>query len=121
MKSELEEIVLNRIMFCGFGRPEREYRFHPVRKWRFDFAFPDKKVAIEAEGGSWSGGRHTRGSGFIKDSEKYNEAVCMGWRVLRYTTSTVGNIRQDLERVMNERMPDLSQAVHPEKAVAETL
>lgn len=100
MKSRLEEIVLNRIMFSGFGRPEREYRFHPVRKWRFDFAFPDHKIAIECEGAVWVSGRHTRGAGFIKDSEKYNEAAIMGWRVLKYTTNTVGNIKRDLERVM---------------------
>lgn len=24
-----------------------EYRFHPVRKWRFDFAFPSLRLAIE--------------------------------------------------------------------------
>lgn len=28
-----------------------EYRFHPTRKWRFDFAIPHIKVAIEIEGG----------------------------------------------------------------------
>lgn len=67
----------------------REHRFHPVRKWRFDFAWPDKKLAVEIEGGHWVGGRHTRGTGFESDCQKYLEAVMMGWRVLRATGSMV--------------------------------
>ena len=62
----------------------REYIFHPIRRWRFDFADPKNMIAAETEGGAWSGGRHTRGSGFVKDTEKYNQATVLGWRVLRY-------------------------------------
>lgn len=68
---------------------EREYHFHPTRKWRFDFAWPAEKVAVEVEGGVWSNGRHTRGSGFIEDCIKYNEAVVLGWKVIRVTTEMV--------------------------------
>ena len=55
------------------GGPElvREHRFAAPRRWRFDFAHLGTKTAIEIEGGTWSGGRHTRGSGFVKDAEKY--------------------------------------------------
>ena len=63
----------------------REYRFHPVRRWRFDYAVPSAKVALEVEGGVWTGGRHTRGQGFLGDMEKYNTATLMGWKVLRTT------------------------------------
>ena len=66
--------------------PEREYVFAPPRKWRFDFYFPDNKLAVEIEGGY--GGRHQRG-GFEKDMEKYNTAAKMGIIVLRYTTRMV--------------------------------
>lgn len=69
----------------------REFKFHKKRKWRFDFAWPKEKVAIEIEGGIWSGGRHTRGFGFEKDCEKYNEATISGWRVFRITGKTVKN------------------------------
>jgi very-short-patch-repair endonuclease len=69
--------------------PEREYRFHPNRRWRFDFAFPDEMLAVEIEGGIWTGGRHGRGAGFEKDCEKYNHAAIMGWTVLRYSTQMV--------------------------------
>lgn len=99
MRSMLEEIVLSRILFSQVGDPVEEYKFHPIRKWRFDFAFPDKKIAIEAEGGTWVSGRHSQGSGFNKDAEKYNEAAIMGWKVLRYTRATVGRIIPDLKRL----------------------
>lgn len=61
----------------------KEYRFHPVRQWRFDYALPMHKVALEVEGGVWTQGRHTRPQGFLGDIEKYNTATVMGWRVVR--------------------------------------
>ena len=63
----------------------KEYRFHDKRKWRFDYAIPEHKTAIEVEGGVWTGGRHTSPQGFLGDMEKYNTATVMGWRVLRTT------------------------------------
>jgi hypothetical protein len=62
-----------------------EYRFAPPRRWRFDRAWVVERVAIELEGGVWSGGRHTRPAGYEADAEKYNAATCEGWRVLRFT------------------------------------
>lgn len=63
--------------------PLTEHRFHPTRRWRFDYAWPEQMVALEVEGGVWVGGRHTSGAGFVKDMEKYNEAACLGWRIIR--------------------------------------
>jgi hypothetical protein len=59
-------------------------------------------VALEVEGGIWTGGRHTRGSGFMKDMEKYNEATLLGWRVLRCTPRQVksGEVFELLKRAM---------------------
>lgn len=61
-----------------------EHRFHGTRRWRFDFAWVAQRLAVEVEGGAFSGGRHTRGLGFVADCHKYNAAVLAGWRVLRY-------------------------------------
>lgn len=101
-KSELEEILANQIAFAGLPEPEREYRFAAMliglgpglrlrfavtnlKDWRFDFAWPAQMLAVEIEGGIWlrSKGRHTGGVGFTEDCTKYNEAMLMGWRVLR--------------------------------------
>ena len=65
--------------------PEREYRFMPERRFRFDFAWPWPAVllAVEIEGGIWSGGRHVRGQGFVNDADKYLHALEAGWTVIR--------------------------------------
>lgn len=69
----------------------REHRFHTERRWRFDFAWPSRKIGVEIEGLSsvGKGGRHQRISGYRKDLEKYNAAVLAGWRVLRFTSDQV--------------------------------
>lgn len=64
----------------------KELRFHDKRRWRFDYAFPALKVAVEVDGGVWSGGRHINPAGYINDMEKLNTAASMGWLVLRITT-----------------------------------
>lgn len=83
----------------GLPDPVAEHRFAPPRLWRFDWAFLDAKVALECEGGAWSGGRHTRGAGFLKDMEKYNRATALGWRVFRCTPQTLcSSVTLDLLR-----------------------
>lgn len=64
---------------------EREVMFHPTSRWRFDLAWPDKKVAVELHGGSWQQGRHQRGAGFTRDRQKMVAAIELGWRVLEFT------------------------------------
>ena len=90
-QSQLEATFALQLRTSGLPEPEREYRFHPTRRWRFDFAWPDVMLAVEVEGGTWSQGRHTRGSGYAADCEKYNEAALLGWRVLRFTADMVNN------------------------------
>lgn len=67
----------------GLPMPEAEHKFHPVRRWRMDWAWPDRKVALEVDGGVWIRGKHGRGSGIVKDHEKQNHAAALGWRILR--------------------------------------
>ena len=63
----------------------REYRFHPSRMWRFDYAIPPLRIAIEIDGGIWINGRHNRASGYLGDMEKFNAAATLGWVVLKFT------------------------------------
>lgn len=69
--------------------PVPEFRFHPKRRWRFDRAWPERLIAVEIDGGIWTGGRHTRGTGFTEDCRKLNTAALMGWRVLRFTDDMI--------------------------------
>lgn len=93
----------------GLPAPAPEFRFAPPRRWRFDWSWaPDTAaVALEVEGGAWTGGRHTRGAGFLKDMEKYNEAQVRGWTVLRCTPGQIqdGSIFPLLARALGTTIP----------------
>lgn len=80
----------------------REHRFHPPRRWRFDFAWPEIYLAVEVEGITYEGGRHQRVQGYEDDCEKYNRAQMLGWRVLRYTGGMVerGEAWQEIRAVI---------------------
>ncbi|HDX8356771.1 TPA: hypothetical protein RQN15_000497 [Aeromonas hydrophila] len=69
----------------GFPDPATELVFHPKRRWRLDFAWPTRMIAVEIHGGIHSGGRHTRGKGFVEDRAKMNEAALLGWTVIEAT------------------------------------
>lgn len=73
----------------GIKEPVFEYLFYPNRKWRFDFCWVDEKIALENQGGLFSGGRHTRGASLLKEHEKLNAAAEMGWRILYATPQTL--------------------------------
>ena len=68
---------------------KQEFQFNKDRKWRADFYLVGTKILIEVEGGIWSGGRHTRGKGYIADMEKYNSAAALGYQVYRFSTEQV--------------------------------
>lgn len=80
---------------------EREVRFAPPRRWRFDFAWPARDdlmpdgwtihtpaIALEIEGGSFGGG-HRRGRAYELDCDKQNAAMMSGWQVYRVTPAMV--------------------------------
>lgn len=87
--SVLEDTLMLQIRVLKLPIPQREYRFHERRKWRFDFAWPQVRIAAEVEGGTWAGGRHTRPVGFCKDCEKYNSAALLGWIIFRFTAEMI--------------------------------
>lgn len=104
--SPLEELLAVQLKAAGIEF-EREVRFAPDRKFRFDFVVGDHYgtqgwIGVECDGGSWVKGRHARGSGIEKDNEKMNLAVELGWRVLRYTMAQIrdGSALAQIERCL---------------------
>ncbi len=77
------------VAYCrskGYPVPVAEHKFHPVRKWRFDFCWPERMLAGELHGGVYTQGRHTQGVGFSNDCEKMSAAAILRWRVIPVTT-----------------------------------
>lgn len=101
-KSELEEKLDFQLKVSGHKNYVKEHIFHPVRKWRFDFAWPDLKLAVEVEGGIHSNGRHVRGAGFEEDCRKYGAAMELGWNVYRCTGGMVksGEALKTIDRLV---------------------
>lgn len=91
--SDLEDALVWQIRAAKLPAPVREHRFAPPRRYRFDLCWPDRKLAVEVDGGSWVAGRHSRGAGFEKDCEKYCLAAVLGFRVLRVTGAMVDDGR----------------------------
>lgn len=77
------------LAWSGLPAPVAEHRFAPPRRWRFDLAWPERRLAVEVDGGTWIGGRHVTGAGYERDAEKHNAAVLAGWRVLRVTPAMI--------------------------------
>lgn len=115
--SKLEEKFIAALEGCGLPEPEREFRFHPTRRWRFDFAWKSEKVAVEIQGGLYSapvfchvckarvmqrtrygklfpvfqGTGHTSGKAFDDDVEKYLEAAALGWTVITLSSKYINS------------------------------
>ncbi|WP_025139659.1 hypothetical protein [Achromobacter sp. DH1f] len=91
--SQAEEKFAIDLRALRIAAPEREYRLHPTRAFRFDFAWPElpcgRRLAVEIEGGIHSRGRHVRPQGYKRDLEKYNSAISMGWTLLRFSPDMV--------------------------------
>ena len=108
-KSRLEETLGVHMRSFGIDF-KREVRFHPTRRWRFDFAIEELKIGIECEGLTKPGdkSRHTTNQGFENDCEKYNSAALRGWAVLRFTWNqiksgyAIGMIERTIERRQND-------------------
>ena len=80
-----------------------EHRFHPMRRWRFDIAIVERKIAIEYEGIAGGRSRHTSLTGYTGDADKYNEAQLHGWIVLRFTALNLDQMQEILKRAISLR------------------
>lgn len=77
---------------CAVASDDEDVPLHSYRHgraFRFDLCWPTQMLAVELDGATWTGGRHTRGNGFQSDAEKRNLAQMLGWRVLTFTRRDV--------------------------------
>ncbi len=81
---DLKSDLYNFWSMFGYPPPMVEFKFHPNRRWRFDFCWPDKLIALEVQGGLFIRGAHSRGAYIVKSQEKYNHAALMGWRIFYF-------------------------------------
>lgn len=81
---------------------EPEYKFHPTRRWRFDYAIPELMTAIEYNGIFSNKSRHITAVGHSGDCEKLNQAQILGWRVLQYTPINIGQLYDDLKAIQQQ-------------------
>jgi len=88
LPSALEDSLFAELKLHGLPMPERQFKFHPTRQWKFDFAWTDtpRGIAVEIQGGIFARGRggHNRGAYMEKTYSKINEAVRLGWRVYMF-------------------------------------
>lgn len=87
--SLLEETLARHIALAGLPDPVREFACIPGRKFRFDFAWPKHGLLLEVQGGTFSTGAHSTGTGISRDCEKLNLAVIAGWRVMHVTCDQI--------------------------------
>jgi len=100
MKNKYIEYI-TRILDTYQLRYELEYKFCETRRWKADIALITHNLLIEFEGGMFVKSRHRTGVGYSKDTEKYNRAVIAGWRVLRYTSLTIGNAEKEILEIID--------------------
>ena len=101
----LERTHLGEMIYQAFDDVEAEYKFHPTRKWRFDWVVPAIRVAIEFNGlsiGNASKSRHQTVTGLTGDCEKLNQAQLLGWRVLQYTALNYRQFEVDVKKLNNK-------------------
>ena len=99
------------VRLADLPRPQIEYQFDAVRRWRIDYAWPEQKLAVEIEGGFYGKGRecptcgrrevagHTSIQRLKTDREKYNALTKQGWWLLRFTPEDLesGTICRDIK------------------------
>lgn len=70
-----------------------QHKFHPSRRWKFDFAWPLVRVAAEIHGATFAGGRHVNGLGYWGDRIKINAAQRLNWKVFELVAQDVEDQR----------------------------
>jgi len=122
-----KELLTQKLKEASLSSYVTEHRFHPVRKWQLDYSWPDVKVALEFDGGTFARkgakkcplckqipkGGHSTGKGYENDREKDFEAQMLGWIIIRVSAAMVrdGRAIDFLQRALGERGTDWSTSI----------
>jgi very-short-patch-repair endonuclease len=74
---------------AGLPKPVTQFRAVRNRKFRWDFAWPEHRLLVEVNGGTWIGGMHARGKGIRRDYEKANLAMLNGWQQMTFSSDQI--------------------------------
>ena len=80
-----------------------EFRFDSVRRFKFDYGHLRMKIAVEMEGGIYTGTGHAKIGRYLSDMQKYNLAQLKGWIVLRYGYGQENLIVNDIKKAIDKR------------------
>ena len=119
-------ILLTLETIFGADMVVTEHRFHPLRRWRFDYAVPAIKLAVEYHGHAGFQGRiasgHSTIKGLTNDCERINQAIAHGWRVLAFTALHFrqdGRLKHNL-RTVHQSVMDALGAMQAERELLTT-
>jgi len=113
--SRYEDQLARQIALRGLPEPVRQFRFaDPHRQYRVDFAWPDRDLAVEVDGGAFVG-RGGRGAVMsrvapvghhqtVEDYRKRNLLNMLGWRLLAYQPDQIarGEALSEIELALDE-------------------
>ena len=101
---DLEETLMLLIRDAGLPEPVRQYRFDKVRRFKLDFAWPDLKLGVEVNGGTWVKSGHTTGGGLDRDYQKNNLCQLGGWRMLIFNKRMIedGTAIETIKKAIGE-------------------
>lgn len=90
------------LLFPQLPPPVRQWKIlNPATKrhWMLDFAWPEWKLAVEIQGGSWVMGGHNTALGQQKDYIRHNYLTQNGWRCLYFNTPMLKHMADVVEQV----------------------
>ncbi|MGH2728769.1 MAG: endonuclease domain-containing protein [Actinomycetota bacterium] len=105
-ESALEALTWRLLLDGGLPRPERQYEIFGSGGRllaRVDFAYPEARVAIEADGYAF----HSDPADWQRDRTRQNALTAMGWAVFRVTWADVTRrgraVVREIARLLAER------------------
>jgi very-short-patch-repair endonuclease len=91
LESRLEQELLELLLRCSVPPPVLQHQLRCVdgRRVRLDFAWPEERVAVEADGRRW----HATTADFERDRARGNSITASGWSLYRFGWSDVRDRR----------------------------